>query len=143
MLQCLFSLSPPGGGLMRNTNGIARLCWAAVSSIYTDVMMCVKRIDICWSHISSPGQCLQQKTTSGDLDLKNLLLLLLLLLRQEKPKSERLTVAQDSHRSFINVRSSGETEDVCGARPELFFSPQRSLSTARTPLHRFIAPRAR
>lgn len=38
---------------------------------------------------------------------------------QEEPTSEGLTVVQDSHTCLINVWSSGETENVCGALQSL------------------------
>lgn len=62
--------------------------------------------------------------------------------RQAEPASERRTEGRDPHRCLIKVWSSGETENVCGAWPALASSPQRTLSTRRTPLHLFIAQRA-
>lgn len=60
---------------------------------------------------------------------------------QSEPASERRTEGRDSHRCLINVWSSSQTEGVCGAWPALSSSPQRTLSTPRTPLHLFIARR--
>lgn len=68
--------------------------------------------------------------------------MLLLLLFKAEPTSVRRTEGQDPYRCLINVRSSRETEDVCGACPDFYSSPQRTLSARRAPLCCFIAQQA-
>lgn len=68
--------------------------------------------------------------------------MLLLLLFKAEPTSVRRTEGHDPHRCLINVRSSWETEDVCGACPNFYSSPQRTLSACRAPLCCFIAQQA-
>lgn len=69
-------------------------------------------------------------------------LMLLLLLFKAEPTSVRRTEGLDPYRCLINVRSSRETEDVCGACPDFYSSPQRTLSARRAPLCCFIAQQA-
>lgn len=68
-------------------------------------------------------------------------LLLLLFFRAAAGGTSR-PERRDAHRCLIKVQSSRETEDFCGARPELHSPTQGPLSTPRTPLHVLIARQA-